>query len=271
MTVPEWLYDRDCPGHYLRRIKNVAVSIPSVVGPYTGVNCKLSLLRSTLRRSPLLKDDEYVRDEEGDDRFIDYFGAVQSVVTSGGSNDAGMFETNLRDERFLPFEGAGAASTWRLELPPRFRAFDYRTIADVVLHIRYTARDGGQALASKAVTRLEEIFQTQDLSRLTQLFSIPYDFPTEWAAFAGSTEDLTLTIRKDFFPYLVQDPELTIVGMDLYGIKSGKLVGVDVPVPAAFEDDLNHSKRSAKLTIAPAAEVLRRTAEQVFFCIRYSL
>jgi hypothetical protein len=39
-----------------------------------------------------------------------------------------MFEANLRDERFLPFKGAGAESTWKLELPVRFRQFDYDTI-----------------------------------------------------------------------------------------------------------------------------------------------
>jgi hypothetical protein len=27
-----------------------------------------------------------------------------------------MFELNFRDERYLPFEGAGAISTWQLEL-----------------------------------------------------------------------------------------------------------------------------------------------------------
>lgn len=32
VSVPEWLFDRDCPGHYLRRIKTVSLSIPSVVG-----------------------------------------------------------------------------------------------------------------------------------------------------------------------------------------------------------------------------------------------
>ena len=58
------------------------------------------------------------------------------------SNDSGMFETNLRDERFLPFEGAGAESTWKLDLPKDYPAFDYATISDVILHIRYTARQG---------------------------------------------------------------------------------------------------------------------------------
>jgi len=51
-----------------------------------------------------------------------------------------MFETNLHDERFLPFEGAGAVSVWRLALPSPIRLFDYNIIAEAVLHIRYTAR-----------------------------------------------------------------------------------------------------------------------------------
>src|SRR3954454_3353909 len=101
----------------MRRIKSVALSIPSVVGPYTNVNCTLSLLKSSLRKSPLLPDGEYTRQGSEDDRFVDYFGTIQSIVTSSGTNDSGMFETNFRDERLLPFEGAGAESTWKLELP----------------------------------------------------------------------------------------------------------------------------------------------------------
>src|SRR5260370_31728250 len=135
MTIPEWLYDRDCPGHYMRRIKTVALSIPSVVGPYTSVNCTLSLLKSSLRKSPIAGDD-YARQGSEDDRFMDYIGSVQSIVTSTGQNDSGMFEPNLRDDRLLPFEGAGAESTWKLDLPKDYPAFDYATISDVVLHVR---------------------------------------------------------------------------------------------------------------------------------------
>ena len=98
VTVPEWLYHRDCAGHYMRRIKSVAMSIPSVVGPYASVNCTLSLQA----RSALLANGVYGHDPTQDDiRFVDYCGATDVVVTSGASNDSGMFETNLHDERFL--------------------------------------------------------------------------------------------------------------------------------------------------------------------------
>ena len=117
-TIAEWLYAIGGPSQYMLRIKSVGLSIPSVSGPYTSVNCTLSLLRSTVRKSPVLKDGEYRRTtNEEDDRFVDYYGTVESVVTSSGTNDSGLFETTLRDERFLPFEGAGAISTWRVELP----------------------------------------------------------------------------------------------------------------------------------------------------------
>ena len=58
--------------------------------------------------------------------------------------DAGVFELSFRDERYMPFEGAGAVSRWRLELPAAFRPFEYRSIHDVVLSIAYTAEYDGE-------------------------------------------------------------------------------------------------------------------------------
>lgn len=180
VTVPEWLLNLDGPGHYMRRIKNVSLSIPSVTGPYTSVSCTLSLLKSSLRKSSLLKDDEYARQGSEDDRFVDYFGTIQSIVTSSGNNDSGMFETNLREERLLPFEGAGAESTWKLELLAAFRQFDYNTISDVILHFRYTARQGGTQLRGKAVEHIQDLVGEANSAGLALLFSLKSDFSSEW-------------------------------------------------------------------------------------------
>jgi hypothetical protein len=49
---PEALFDLDYPGHYLRRIKSVSVTIPCVARPYTNVNATLSLLSSSVRQHP---------------------------------------------------------------------------------------------------------------------------------------------------------------------------------------------------------------------------
>jgi hypothetical protein len=210
VTVPEWVFDLDNPGHYMRRLKNVSLSMPSVTGPYTSLSCTLSLLKSSLRKSPLVQDDEYQRQGSEDERFLDYFGTIQSVVTSSGNNDSGMFEPNLRDERLLPFEGAGAESTWRLELPASFRQFDYSTISDVILHVQYTARQGGSQLRSKATEHLQELLTEANASGLALVFSLPHDFPGEWHRFVTDrdAQNFTATVKRDHFPYFT-------LGMDI--------------------------------------------------------
>jgi len=272
VSIPEWLYDRDCPGHYMRRLKSVAVSLPSVVGPYTSVNCTLSLLRSSVRKSSLLKDGAYGRTGADDDRFVDYFGSVQSVVTSGANNDSGMFETNLRDERFLPFEGAGAVSAWRLELPKDFRPFDYATISDVILHVRYTARQGGDLLGNQALVEMREMLSTENQSGLALLFSLRHDFPTEWSAFVNGDSDFSVRLNKDYFPYMVQSETLKIDALELYKHKGTQIAKLPIALPENLEEELNGASRASDLSITPDGEILTRAGDaQIFLIIRYRL
>ena len=179
--------------------------MPSVVGPYTSINCTVSLQSSTLRVSPLLANGVYARDTtQDDDRFVDYFGATDVIVTSGGTNDSGMFETNLRDERFLPFEGAGAISTWNLSLPAQLqgiRLHDHlRRHPAHPLH----RRQAGDPLGSQATKELAAMLDTAGQSSQALLFCLRYDFPTEWSAFVNGTGDFAVTLQKQYFPYAVQ-------------------------------------------------------------------
>lgn len=275
VTLPEWLFDLDCPGHYMRRIKSVSLSIPAVVGPYTSINCTLSLLKSSLRTSSLLQDDEYPRQGSEDTRFIDYFGTVQSMVTSSANNDSGMFEPSLRDERFLPFEGAGAESTWKLELPADFHQFDYSTISDVVLHVRYTARQGGQRLGEKATEQLKELISTSSTSNLSLLFSLKHDFPSEWSRFTSATDDSNFItkIKQEHFPYLTQGKAITIDSIQLYSEGSND---IEVITPEGLELS-NYTKKLAddgefEISLVPDGKILvRQTTEKVFIFIQYSI
>jgi hypothetical protein len=220
--LPEELFDMDGPGHYFRRIKSVAVSIPCVTGPYTSVNCTLSLLKSSIRKSPLLGDG-YARASAEDDRFSDHFGSLQSVVTSSGQNDSGLFETNLRDERYLPFEGSGVVSEWQLELPANVRQFDYDTISDVIMHLRYTAREGGGLLRKGAVDNLNERLSAAQTAGSVRLFSVRHEFPTEWAKFRNAKLDqavkiaeLTLHLREEHYPFFSRGRLEVVKRVDLF-------------------------------------------------------
>jgi len=269
-TVPEWIFDRDYPGHYLRRIRQVSLSVPGVVGPFTPLPLQLSLQRSSIRVSPLLADGTYARQGSEDTRFVDTFGPVDSIATSGGSQDSGLFEPGSRDERLLPFENAGAISTWQIELPAQLRAFDYSTISDVVLHLRYTARQGGGQLGETATGELQTALSSVATSQLALLFSLTYDFPTEWAAFTSGTQNLVIDLKRDFFPYLVQGRDIAVAPtLELYA-GTVTLAQTSVPTPATMSDALN-SAGVATLSLPPDASVLRRDATEVFLVLRYSV
>lgn len=135
--IPEALFDLDHPGQFGRRIRAVSISIPCITGPYIGVSCELSLMSNEIRLSA-------ARSEQDDaSNLLKNPVPAQAIYTSSANNDSGQFELNLRDERYLPFEGAGAInSDWQVKLPGAangLRQFDYASISDVVLQIRYTA------------------------------------------------------------------------------------------------------------------------------------
>jgi Tc toxin complex TcA C-terminal TcB-binding domain/Neuraminidase-like domain len=231
--LPETLFDLDFPGHYFRRIKSVSLSVPCVVGPYGGVNATLTLLRSSVRHSPDLPDglppgDRYARAVGADDgRFTDLYAAAQSIATSSAQNDAGVFELSFRDERYLPFEGEGAISRWRLELADTFRPLDYDTITDVVLHLRYTARPGGETLKRAATESLRRILDAAETTPLARLLSLRHELPGDWHRFLnppGETGDQTLSIPfAGRFPLMFQSAKstITITSIDILAKAAG--------------------------------------------------
>ena len=137
-------------------------------------------------------------------------------MTSSADRDSGLFETNLQDERYLPFEGDGAVSTWRIELPTELRPFDYDTISDVVLHIRYTARDGGQQLASAAAdslrSSLNAAFRPDTDSGLFELISLVHDAPDMWHQLSTPPGDnaAEIDLGSDRFPAVFRDEGIEI-------------------------------------------------------------
>jgi hypothetical protein len=202
-SLSEVLFDLDFPTHYLRRIKSISLSIPCVTGPYASVSTTLKLKSSKTRykSSPADLPQDYK--------------LLSTIVTSSGQMDSGMFETNLRDERYLPFEGAGAISDWELSLPKEFHQFDYSTISDVVLHLRYTAKEGSTDRTDTIRPSLNALrLQSQDTG-LAQLFSLRYHFPTQWHQLRSSAvHKADFAILPLHFPMLVKGKKIKISKVD---------------------------------------------------------
>ncbi len=211
-SFPEVLFDMDYAGHYKRRIKSVSISIPCVVGPYTGVNATLRLLENKFRNTataPEGKSYEEETNEEEDNRFSRFIIPITAIATSSAQNDSGMFELNFKDERYLPFEGAGVISKWRLELP-LIPQFNYQTIADAIIHVKYIASEGGERLKSSANNSVDSKLKAsqKEFSKngLAVLINIKHDLPNEWHMLKENLE-ISLTIDKTRLPYMVQSFE----------------------------------------------------------------
>lgn len=194
--IPEVLYDMDHAGQYFRRLKSVSISIPCVAGPYTAVSATLSQTSG-----------KYRPDDDVSSEYIDSTARIKSIATSHAQNDSGLFELNFRDERYLPFEGAGAISSWQLELPQIIRQFDYNTISDVIVHIKYTAWEGSTTFKKQVndalTARLNEVEQQLGEQGLHIAINMKHDLPNEWHLLKenGTVE---LNMDKSRLPYMAQ-------------------------------------------------------------------
>jgi hypothetical protein len=271
VTLPESLFDLDHPGHYMRRLKSVSITIPCVTGPYAGINCTLTQLQSAIRHDNTLLGGKYARKGDEDSRFSDIFGTIQSIVTSQGQNDSGLFEANLRDERYLPFEGQGAIGTWRIQLPTQFKTFDHDTISDVVLHVRYTAREGGELLGQQAASELkaelDRFAQSNGEQGLARAFSVRHEFPTEWQRFlrpppsaaggAATDQTLILALTRDLFPFQFQDRIAAIDAIELYVKIRPELADSHNDANLEFALEPNRNPPTTALSLETVAGVLR--------------
>ncbi|TKA62643.1 hypothetical protein B0A55_11802 [Friedmanniomyces simplex] len=196
IDIPKAFFDIDFPGHYMRRIRSVNVTLPCLVGPYTTINATLTLLSSKLRVKAAQGSDDYAEQTDSgglDSRFVNGNTPVTSIAVCNGQNDAGAFQLDFGEEalRFLPFEGSGVISKWRLELPPYrdLRQFAHDTITDVILQIRYTSIDGGathrqmaQQSAMGFVNQSQKGSMPNNASGgLRALFDLKNDYASAWS------------------------------------------------------------------------------------------
>ena len=229
VSLPEELFDLDYQGHYFRRIRSVGLSLPCVAGPYTTVSCTLRLLSNRYRvntTSGNVANDPYAWEGPNDPRFRSESTPQASIAASSGQNDSGMFELNFRDERYLPFEGSGAISTWQVDLTddPRLRQFDYETITDVVLHLRYTAREDAGPFRVNAQTHVKKVIDggvQNSQMPLSRFFSARHEFPSEWYRFfhpAGAADDqvLVMQVGADRFPFFAQGRTLVVDAIPVF-------------------------------------------------------
>ncbi|HEX3043484.1 MAG TPA: neuraminidase-like domain-containing protein [Bacillota bacterium] len=180
---PEKLFDYDYPGHYCRKIKTISISIPAVVGPYQSIKAILTQLGNQTIIKPNVGAVDFLLGGKNSsapspDVLRSNWWLNQQIAISRGVNDSGMFELSFKDEQYLPFEGTGAVSTWRLSMPLATNRLNFNEISDVIITLKYTAVNGGNNFRDQVV-RLEA------LKPFTggRAICLSQEYPEQWYAF----------------------------------------------------------------------------------------
>lgn len=178
----ETLFDLDFAGHYARQIKTVSVTIPALVGPYQNIHATLTQLGAQTLVAADKNGVAFLMALKSETPSAEVlrsnWRANQRIALSRGVDDAGMFEMNFGDERYLPFEGTGAVSRWRLEMPMDSNLIDYATISDIVVRLRYTALDGGAKFAQD----VRDLLARKTLYA-HRAFNLGLNYPSAWFSF----------------------------------------------------------------------------------------
>ncbi|TDV57265.1 hemopexin repeat-containing protein [Actinophytocola oryzae] len=194
-ALTEELFDRDFPGHYRRQVRTVSVTFDTEDGP-VGVNATLTQLDNKTVLSADPKAVKYLLDPKGTmpDSLRGDWRPSQQIALSDledGRDNNGLFELRYDDDRYLPFEGTGAVSRWRLDAG-RVPA----SLLDVLVTVKYTAVQGGDTFAT-AVKGMLRPYPT------ARYFDVAEEFPDEWEAFVdGDSTQLDLPITPDQLPGL---------------------------------------------------------------------
>lgn len=205
ITLPEALFDQDFDNHELRRVKSISLSIPCIAGPYTSINATLRLVRSNKPGTEVIEVLPQGKN---------------AIATSSAQNDSGLFELNFRDERYLPFEGAGLEnSEWSIEMPKANNQFDFETITDVIMHLRYTARESDQV--SNRAAKSRAVAKTPEDSFL--LVNLRQEYSTEWYRFLNTEGEQALQVDlKHRLPFMLRDKMVKVSALAVFCLSANK-------------------------------------------------
>src|SRR5262249_2333287 len=124
-------FDEAYPGTYAGRIQRVSVSLEGIVPP-SGVSGTLTNAGISIYRLPndAIGDGKPTKQRiQGAETLVlsDYDPALDGATDPAGGRMSGIFE------------GAGVASSWRLDLPKEVNDIDFGALTDVVLTFVYAA------------------------------------------------------------------------------------------------------------------------------------
>lgn len=267
----EKLFDYDFPGHYSRKIRTISMSIPAIVGPYQNINASLTQMsnqiilssdKEGLNATNYLLGGEDAKTPEGGAMRANWW-INQQIALSTGVNDSGMFQLDFNDPRFLPFEGTGAVSTWKLSMPFFSNRINFSAISDVIINLKYTAIDGGASFR-KDVMKLKALQPYSGVAYLT----LSQMYASAWYALFNEPpiqEKQTMKfVVQDFVPPNIKPGHLTGFHFQLDATlpASGSYItftiadGVDIPIKLDTQNAFSYTFKKQSVNEPKVEKIL---------------
>jgi hypothetical protein len=206
-ATPMELFDQDFPGHYLRLISRISVSVVALIPPIQGIHATLT--SSGLSRV-VIGPDVFQR--------ITIRREPETITLSSPMNDTGIFDLEPQAEMLRPFEGTGVDTIWEFRMPKAANQFDFLSCADVLITIDYSALHSSDYQA-QVIQALPSTLSSE------ASFSFRNHFPDQWFDLHNPEQTQSpmivrfRTIREDFSPNL---DILRIEHISLYCSRSEK-------------------------------------------------
>ena len=215
-STPMDMFDRGFPGHYLRLIKRVRLSVVALVPAVQGIYATLS---TTGPSRVVIGGDIF--------QTVPIQRAPESIAVSAANVASGVVELDAQPDLLLPFEGSGVDMSWEFNMPKAANLFDYRTIADVIMTLEYTALQSPGYRQQVIQTFKPKLTADYPLSFRSQLSDQWYDLHNPEQSATPMTVRYA-TRREDFPPNVT---ELQIQQIVMYFVRSN---GTSFEVPVTY-------------------------------------
>lgn len=194
-------FDRDYPGHYLRLIKKVAVTVIALTPPTKGIRATLSNGgASSVFTGGVLFQERVIR------RYPD------EIALSSGVGDQGVFQLQGEGEFLNPFEGCGVQTLWEFRMDKAANPFDFASIADVLITIEYEALSAPNRRTAMAA-RLNS-----EPAEAALAISLKNNLPDQWFDLHNTTQSVDPYLvsfnlnQRDLVPH-VKDAKVSAVSL----------------------------------------------------------
>ncbi|WPN59284.1 neuraminidase-like domain-containing protein [Pseudomonas sp. P9_31] len=169
----EKLFDQDYPGHYCRQVQGLSLTFPGLLGPYQNICATLVQISSATTLEPEIKTVEHLHGVDGATpvlgSLVQNLRPYQQIGLSLGLDDNGIVDA-VDDDRYAPFEKTGAHASYVLTFPRHgqpSQASLLQSLTDVILTLRYQARDGGANFATAVEGLLKSTSETSSPDQAT--------------------------------------------------------------------------------------------------------